>query len=387
MARILTIDDSSTIRTIISKQMTDLGLEVEQAEDGVQGLAKLEELEFDLILLDVTMPNMDGPTMLTKAREAGIKTPVIMLTSESKRAVVANAVKQGIEDYILKPFKPEELKAKVAKVMRIESRAANDATPVSAAAASEAPPAALMAATEKHRQFQDVLLVDDMENVHKKLRALLPPHVTVSACTSAREALQLCQEYVYRIVVIDMVIPDVNSVALMNQLRALQPHAAMVALALRTSNSGVDDAKGQGFHDALFKPFEAEALDAFLAKHFESNDVLSVDGNVLSCAQFDGKDDRLDRYFTRLRSLCKESLEKLASACFDASILDLSAVPVRNNDKVVRFVIDAEKEAKKLGISLMLVGKSEVKRVMDSITETASLPFYGTLAEARSAEV
>jgi CheY-like chemotaxis protein len=56
MPRILTIDDSSTIRSIISKQMLDLGFEVDHAEDGRQRLAKLEEISVDLILLDVTMP-------------------------------------------------------------------------------------------------------------------------------------------------------------------------------------------------------------------------------------------------------------------------------------------------------------------------------------------
>jgi len=96
MPRIFTVDDSSTIRTIITKQMTDLGFEVEQAEDGIQGLAKLEEIEVDLILLDVTMPNMDGPTMLAKLRELGNKTPATMLTCESNPAIVSGAVKLGI---------------------------------------------------------------------------------------------------------------------------------------------------------------------------------------------------------------------------------------------------------------------------------------------------
>src|SRR5262245_8807106 len=119
MPRILTIDDSSTIRSIITKQMSDLGFEVDQAEDGKQGLAKLEEIEVDLILLDVTMPVMDGPAMLSALRETGNRTPVIMLTSESKRSIVAGAVKLGIEDYILKPFRPDELRGKVMKVLRL----------------------------------------------------------------------------------------------------------------------------------------------------------------------------------------------------------------------------------------------------------------------------
>src|ERR1051325_6859421 len=129
MPRILTIDDSSTIRSIITKQMTDLGFEVDHAEDGQQGLAKLKEISVDLILLDVTMPVMDGPTMLARLRETGNKTPVIMLTSESKRSVVATAMKIGIDDYILKPFKPEELRAKIGKALRLGSPGVPPARP------------------------------------------------------------------------------------------------------------------------------------------------------------------------------------------------------------------------------------------------------------------
>ena len=382
MPRILTIDDSSTIRTIITKQMTDLGFEVDQAEDGIEGLAKLEEVEVDLILLDVTMPNMDGPTMLAKLRETGNKTPVIMLTSESKRTIVSGAVKLGIEDYILKPFKPEELRGKVLKALRMD---AGRATAGGAPAAPVASVPVAAAAMEPGRGFLDVLMIDDMENVHKKFRTLLPPHVSMNACVSAREALNMCQEKSYRIVVIDMVIPDVNSVALMNQIRALQPQAVMIALALRSPNDTSAEVKAQGFHDVMFKPFDVAAVSDFMARHFESSEEVSVDGNVLSCATFDGKDDRLDRYFTRVRTLCRDSLEKLASACYEDSILDLGAMPLKNSDKVVRLVVEIDKEAKKLGLALRIVGPSEVRKFMSSITETAELPFYGSVSEARAA--
>src|SRR5215467_8393690 len=275
MPRILTIDDSSTIRSIITKQMTDLGFEVDHAEDGQQGLAKLEEISVDLILLDVTMPVMDGPTMLSALRERGDRTPVIMLTSESKRSIVAGAVKLGIEDYILKPFKPDELHSKVMKALKLEAAAGPVA--VNPALAPSSPPAGAASAAPgaASRQFIDILVVDDMENVHKKLRSLLPAHVSMNGCVSARDALQHCQERVYRVVVVDLVIPDVNSVALMNQLRALQPHAVMVALALRSAGDA-GDVKGQGFNDVVYKPFEAAAVDDFLSKHFEVDDVLSV---------------------------------------------------------------------------------------------------------------
>jgi len=388
MPRIMTIDDSSTIRSIITKQMADLGFEVESAEDGQQGLAKLEEISVDLILLDVTMPVMDGPTMLAALRERGDQTPVIMLTSESKRSIVSGAVKLGIEDYILKPFKPDELRGKVMKALKLDgSGGAAAAGPVAAnpsvASASAASASSGSGAPGASRQFIDILVVDDMENVHKKLRGLLPQHVSMNGCVSAREALQMCQERVYRVVVIDLVIPDVNSVALMNQLRALQPHAVMVALALRSAGEGAGDVKGQGFNDVVYKPFEAAAVEDFLSKHFEVDDVLTVDGNVLACAAFAGKEEKIDRYFTRLRTLCHESLEKLASACYDDTIFDLSAVPLRN-DKIVRLLMDSEKEAKKLGIALRLVGTPEIKKVLGAVTETAVMPFFASRADAQA---
>jgi two-component system cell cycle response regulator len=385
MPRILTIDDSSTIRSIITKQMSDLGFEVDHAEDGQQGLAKLDDVSVDLILLDVTMPVMDGPTMLAALRERGDQTPVIMLTSESKRSIVAGAVKLGIEDYILKPFKPDELRGKVMKALRLEGTAAAPApaavgaNPTLASASVQASPAQGNAT----RHFIDILVVDDMENVHKKLRGLLPAHVSMNGSVSARDALQMCQERVYRVVVVDLVIPDVNSVALMNQMRALQPHAVMVALALRSAGEVTADVKGQGFSDVVFKPFEAAAVEDFLSKHFEVDDVLSIDGNVIQCAAFSGKEDKLDRYFTRLRTLCHESLEKLASACYDDTIFDLSAIPLRN-DKIVRLLMDSDKEAKKLGISLRLVGTPEIKKVLGAVMETAVLPFFASRAEAQS---
>lgn len=390
MPRILTIDDSNTIRTIISKQMTELGFEVDQAEDGEQGLAKLEEISVDLILLDVTMPVMDGPTMLAKLRERGDKTPVIMLTSESKRSIVAGAVKLGIDDYILKPFKPDELKGKVMKALKIDSvggAAPSSAGPIAANASvggAGVPAGGGGGGNGGARQFVDILVIDDMENVQKKLRTLLPQHVTLNGCVSAREALQMCQERVYRVLLIDLVIPDVNSVALMKQLRVLQPHAVMVALALRSANDITGECKTQGFTDVLFKPFETSAVDEFLSSHFDVEDVLTVDGNLLECNAFTGKEEKVERYFSRIKTLAHDSFDKLASACYEDAILDLSKIPP-HNERLVRLLIDLEKESKRLGIVMRLVGPPAIKKMVTCVADTANLPFFEDRETARGA--
>jgi DNA-binding NtrC family response regulator len=302
MATILTVDDSRSVRTIVAKQVKDLGFEVEEAEDGVQGLAKLGEREYDLVLLDVTMPNLDGPGMLAKMREMGNTTPVIMLTSESKRSVVAGVMKTGISDYILKPFKPEELRNKVLSVLQGEG-GAEEVLAVSSEPAPAPEPAAAPAGAPREaagKQFVDVLVVDDMENVHKKLRGMLPEHVTLNGVTSAQAALQACRQKVFKIVLVDTEIPDVDSAVLAQQLKVLQPHAAFVALALRTTNDVLSEVRAQGFAQVLFKPFSQDSVDDFLAQYFDNQDLLSADENVLKAAGFTGRPERVDRYFGRI---------------------------------------------------------------------------------------
>jgi DNA-binding response OmpR family regulator len=388
MPAILTVDDSRAVRTIVGKQVKELGFDVLEAEDGVQGLQVLSESTVDLVLLDVTMPNMDGPTMLQKMREGGNKTPVIMLTSESKRTIVAGAMKQGISDYILKPFKPEELRNKVLSVLQGEpgvDSIVQEAPPAPTAAetAATVAPSSAPAAAPAGGRFCDVLVVDDMENVHKKLRSMLPAHVSMNAFTSAAQALSACREKVFKVVLVDTEIPDVNSTVLAQQVRVLQPHAAILALSLRTANDAAGEVKDQGFDSVLFKPFRPESIDDFMLAYFDNQDFLQVEDNVLKVAAFTGKADRVDRFFRQLDSVYPDALEKVAAACYDEVVLDLGAPPAEA-DKLAKFVIHVAEKSKEFGMSLSLVGPEPAKKALAGFTETKELRFYPTIQEARA---
>src|SRR3954452_4429562 len=117
MHRVLTIDNSRAVRMLVAKQARELRCEVDEAEDGAAGLVKLEAQRYSMVVLDLTMPVLDGPGMLAAMRARGDQTPVLVLTSESKRSVVAGLLKLGITDYILKPFKSEELQSKMLKIL------------------------------------------------------------------------------------------------------------------------------------------------------------------------------------------------------------------------------------------------------------------------------
>lgn len=380
MARILTVDDSKAIRSIVGKQVTELGFEVDEAEDGLLGLAKLDEITYDLVILDVTMPNLDGPGMLGKMREAGNKTPVLMLTSESKRSIMVDVMKSGIEDYILKPFKPEELKAKVLKVLKL-------AGPVGPPVSGNDAPTASMASGRTDptgKQFIDILVIDDMENVHKKLKTLVPPHVTVGTALSAAAALQACREKVFRVVFVDADIPDVNSAALMNQLRTLQQHAAFLALALRSANDLQKEMQALGFDDVIFKPFDKDSIDDFMIRYFNDQELVVAEDNVVRVGAFSGKDDRLEKYFSRVTKLLEETIEKLAAACFDEAIIDLTQAPLKS-DRTPRLILDLKKEASKRGIEMKLVAGAEVQALLKKFDETANMNVAHSVNEAKAA--
>ncbi|RJQ70942.1 MAG: response regulator [Desulfobacteraceae bacterium] len=117
--RILTVDDSRTIRMIVKNAFKEYECELYEAENGRDGLALASEIKPDLVILDITMPVMTGIEMLGKMMEnADLKsTAVIMLTAESGRDNVMNIVKMGVKDYIVKPFKGEQLIERVKLIL------------------------------------------------------------------------------------------------------------------------------------------------------------------------------------------------------------------------------------------------------------------------------
>jgi len=380
MPRILTVDDSRTVRMILTKQISEMGFEIDEAEDGEQGLAKLEEITFDLILLDVTMPVLDGPGMLQKMREKGNKTPVLMLTSESKRSIVAQLMKLGIDDYILKPFKNDELKRKILKSLKM-------GTEIPVVAVPDVAPSSVSSGNGEEgpaRQFVDILLVDDMENVAKKFRAAIPAHLSVNSCVSAQAALNVCRERIFRVILIDNEIPDVDSSVLMNQLRVLQPHAAFLALALRSVNKVQNEMKELGFDDVLFKPFQSEAIDDLLGRYFDNQELLIKEDNVLKVAAFQGRAERMEKYYTRVTELLNGGIETVAAACFDDFILDVSAMP-RDPQRTAQLVTAVEGAGKKFGMELRLVGPEDVAKLLKTFAETSGLAIFTSVDEARAA--
>jgi len=119
--RILLVDDSKTMRNIQKKVLTALNVtDFGEAGDGLEALTAIAAAgatKFDLILVDWNMPNMNGHTLVQRIREKDKTTPLIMCTTEAEKARVVEAIKAGVNNYVIKPFTPEALIEKVQSTL------------------------------------------------------------------------------------------------------------------------------------------------------------------------------------------------------------------------------------------------------------------------------
>ncbi len=119
--RFLVVDDFSTMRRIVRNLLVELGfVNIDEAEDGAIALRKLQEGDFDFVVSDWNMPNMDGLTMLQNVRASDtLKTiPVLMVTAEAKKENIVAAAQAGASGYIVKPFTAATLDEKLQKIFQ-----------------------------------------------------------------------------------------------------------------------------------------------------------------------------------------------------------------------------------------------------------------------------
>ena len=110
MAKILLVDDAAFMRMMVKNTLNENGYtDLYEASDGAEAVTKYAELKPDLVIMDITMPNMDGLEALKAIRKADPNASVVMCSAMGQEAMVIEAIKSGAKDFIVKPFKPEQI--------------------------------------------------------------------------------------------------------------------------------------------------------------------------------------------------------------------------------------------------------------------------------------
>jgi two-component system chemotaxis response regulator CheY len=117
MAKILVVDDAEFLRVRISKMLVGGGHEVIEADNGLKAVDTYKTARPDAVLMDITMPEMDGLAALKEIKAIDPNARVVMLTALGQESVVLEAIKSGAKDFVVKPFQPERVLAALSKAL------------------------------------------------------------------------------------------------------------------------------------------------------------------------------------------------------------------------------------------------------------------------------
>lgn len=149
---ILVVEDDPDINALLAKIVAREGFQAVPAFSGTEALLQVERTAFDLILLDMMLPGMDGPGFVERVRGSGVRTPIVVVSAKASAADKVDMLKRGADDYVTKPFDPDEVAARIHAVLRRASAegatsaagaagSAGAAGPAGAARAADAPSA------------------------------------------------------------------------------------------------------------------------------------------------------------------------------------------------------------------------------------------------------
>ena len=119
--KILVIDDEVGVRELVCDALSMSDFAATQAIDGLEALSLLRREKFDLLILDINMPKLDGLALLEKLRSEGMAIPVLMLSARADKADINQGLRLGADDYLTKPFSIEELVLRVKAILRRSS--------------------------------------------------------------------------------------------------------------------------------------------------------------------------------------------------------------------------------------------------------------------------
>jgi two-component system chemotaxis response regulator CheB len=258
--RVLIVDDSKPVRSILGKMLRELEFEVSEACNGKEGLELLEQLDsVDLATVNWNMPVMDGLTFVRKIRSLPRfrKLPVVMVTSESEPTKKELALQAGADDYIVKPFTKNTL----CKTLRGLGLAA--AEPVTAADAQR--PSSNSTPVRAGKPIR-VLIVDDSVIIRRTVSKVIEqdPALTVAGTAAdGRIALNALNQVQPDVVVLDVEMPNLNGFETLKALRKTHPLLPVVMFSALTERGAAAtlDALMLGANDYVPKPTQVSDFE------------------------------------------------------------------------------------------------------------------------------
>lgn len=369
--KILTVDDSKTIRMIISKAFKPFDCEVSEASNGVEGLAMASKEKPDLIILDLTMPIMDGYETLTKLKaDPELKNiPVVMLTAEAGRENVLRIARLGVRDYLVKPFKEDLVIERVGRIIDLKPKGES---------------------VTKAKRFDDplnLLMVDDKPAILDQLKEGLKDTTwKLVGKIATGEAVDYATQHTPDVVLISLSLPENGGFTLFQILRASSKTKSVPIFALCVKTATDDQMRAQqaGFTGIITKPIDLDDLKSKITrtlnldtsyKYFSIKDgvlLLKLPGNFSQAVSND--------VTLHLRRKVAEGVDSGVSKM----ILDMSQLE-RPDIALIKLGFGVIQLCHELSMKIRVMASAAVLQECKNYEETKEWPFSSSFEEALAA--
>ena len=232
-SRVLVVDDQKGMRLTLEGIIADEGHRVTAVSDGCQAIEAARKQHFDLVLLDVNMPGLDGVQTFRELRRMRPDTVVVMMTGRVVDERVKQALEEGAHSVIIKPFD-------IGKVLDIMQAAARAGA---------------------------VLVVDDQPADRDSLSAVLDQRgYQVDAASSGSEAVEKVRRHHYDVVLMDIRMPGKDGLTSFQEINAIDPEARVIFVTGSAPDGPIKDALESGEYAVAYKPFDVGSMLALVRK-------------------------------------------------------------------------------------------------------------------------
>ncbi|HVU15759.1 MAG TPA: response regulator [Candidatus Didemnitutus sp.] len=368
--KILTVDDSKTVRIIVRKAFKPFDCEILEAANGVEGLAVAAKEMPDLILLDITMPVMDGVEMLTKLKAdpqlKGI--PVMMLTAEGGRDHVLKIAKIGVRDYIVKPFKEEVLLEKAGRM--IELKPLSD-SPTKARSIFD--PATILVVEDKPAIVQQIQ--DGLKHTPWKIHGL----------STQGEAIDFCTKTPPDLIMISLSLPEDAAFTLFRLIRTnvKTKYLPVFGLVVKTETGPQQQAQTVGFTTVITKPIDISELESKVAKAMNldtSQRYFAIENDNLVMRIPDSPSPAV---LAEITTYLKPKLAEAVDAGHNRAVIDAHQLKSLHMG-VIKLLVLAMQTCRDLSVQFALVGNATLISECKGFEDTRNWAFHDTIEEAKA---
>jgi len=253
--RLLMVDDEEEFLMSSAQALNRRGFEVDVALNGVTALEMIESSDYDVVILDVKMPDIDGIEVLRKIRQTQPYLPVILLTGHGSLEDAFQTSKDGVADYLSKPIEIDEL-TRVVRETVVQAKWRKKPDEIENSAGKQSEPVRVM------------LIDDEIEFLESMRRVLQRRNLEVSIANGGEEGLALLREILVDVVVLDLKMPGMDGLEVLRRIKSGFPSVEVIILTGHPSVETAMEVITLGANEYLKKPPEIGELVFTIRKLF-----------------------------------------------------------------------------------------------------------------------